>query len=156
MVAAMLWGLLESFVDNVVRDKVSEPAEGGVVYCDLAFGLAEHSGIYLGNGEIMHRNKDGRICSVSPKEFVAGTPAISIYTSCYETWPAGEPSAGDMARFYEKKRNGSGYALLWRNCHIFSSACISTVEENSDTFLWMLKQRANECFGANSWRVWDF
>jgi len=149
----MVWAIFESFVDNVFRDKVSEPEVGGIVYCDLALGLAEHSGIYLGNGEIMHRNSNGLICTVSPRKFLDGTPGISIYTSCHDTRATGWAGAAEQAKYYQKHRNRDGYALLWRNCHIFSSACLTCNEENTDTFMWMLKDTAKKEINANSWRV---
>jgi cell wall-associated NlpC family hydrolase len=130
--------------DTIIRDKVSEPAVGGVVYCDLALGMAEHSGIYLGNGEIMHRKKDGVICRASARQFVAGTPGNKIYTSCMGKYPTGYPYGAEQAKFYEQNPTGEGYALLWRNCHIFSSACLTHNAENSDTFLWMLKYTAEK------------
>lgn len=42
----------ESVVDNYMRDTISEPAIGSIVYCDLFLGYCEHSGIYIGNDEI--------------------------------------------------------------------------------------------------------
>ena len=65
-----LWGHLDnfvdSFVDNVIRDKV-KPEIGTVVYCDLPFGYAEHSWIYIGDGEIVGLEKDGSIVARSAK-----------------------------------------------------------------------------------------
>ncbi len=63
MLSRLLWipaiNFAESFIDNVFRDKVDEPAIGSVVYCDLVAGFADHSGIYIGNNEIVHLNGDG-------------------------------------------------------------------------------------------------
>ena len=41
--------LARSFIDNVIRDRV-EPVIGSILYCDLALGYIEHSGIYVGGG----------------------------------------------------------------------------------------------------------
>ena len=60
-----LLGLVESFIDNEIRDTVY-PVMGSVVYCDLAFGHAEHSGIYIGNDQIVHLDGSGDIEIVTP------------------------------------------------------------------------------------------
>ena len=76
-----------SLIDNFLLDKV-EPEPGCVVYCDLAFGYAEHRGIYVDDGEIVHLNGDGEIERVGAQEFLARldgfNPAVSIYVSCDE------------------------------------------------------------------------
>ncbi|HNW16697.1 MAG TPA: hypothetical protein PKM15_08340, partial [bacterium] len=66
---SILGNLGKSFVDNVLRDCVY-PVKGSVVYCDLAFGSAEHSGIYIGNNEIVHLDGSGNVEIVDPKEFL--------------------------------------------------------------------------------------
>jgi cell wall-associated NlpC family hydrolase len=75
----------ESFTDNVIKDKVRSLSPGTVLYCDLPIG--EHSGIYIGDNQIVHLNGDGDIESVSPKKFLDrlggnNVFAISIYASC--------------------------------------------------------------------------
>ena len=84
---SVLSGVATSLIDNFLLDKV-EPEPGCVVYCDLALGYAEHSGIYVGDGEIVHLNGDGEIERVGAQEFLARldgfNPAVSIYVSCDE------------------------------------------------------------------------
>lgn len=147
--------LAESFIDNCVRDKVPYPEVGSIVYCDLAFGHAEHSGIYVGGNEIIHLNKKGWIEYVTPQEFIYGTTAISIYTSCRNGRAIGDKYAADNARRFEKNVSVKSYHVLLDNCHMFSSACISGIMDNSDSFLWMLKHTAENELLANEWRVWD-
>ena len=48
----------------------TEPAPGTPVYCNLAI-VVEHTGIYIGDNEIVHLNGDGNIETVSPQEFLA-------------------------------------------------------------------------------------
>lgn len=150
-----LGNFVESFVDNVIRDKVREPDVGAIVYCDLALGYMEHSGIYIGNNKIIHLNGKGWIEIVSPYDFIRGTTAISIYTSCIDSTPIGNYSAAERAKYYEKKVGVKNYNFLLSNCHIFSSSCITGNTDNSDTFLWMLKDTSEKDIGVNSWRVWD-
>ena len=61
-----MWWLLTKPVLNMAegiidacRDQV-QPEIGSVLYCDLAFGYMEHSGIYIGNRQIVHLNEIGR------------------------------------------------------------------------------------------------
>lgn len=147
--------LAESFVDNVLRDKVREPDIGGVVYCDLAFGAMEHSGVYIGDNKIIHLNGKGWIEVVSPSEFIKGTTAISIYTSCYNSMPMGDSWFAERATKFEKEVGTKGYNFVLDNCHIFTSACITGQLDNSDSFLWMLKHTLKQNLNFNCWRVWD-
>ncbi|MNP65712.1 hypothetical protein D3C76_1613310 [compost metagenome] len=72
-----LYNMLEGIVD-ACRDSVL-PEIGSVVYCDLALGYMDHSGIYVGNGRIAHLAGTGRIELVSPKKFIDGRQ--SAFTS---------------------------------------------------------------------------
>ena len=89
--------LTEHFRDNFLRAKV-KPVIGSVVYCDLVFGYIEHSGIYIGNGEIVALEKDGCIVSRSAREFMKGTTALRIYVSCHDGHAVGDPMAANRAR----------------------------------------------------------
>ena len=141
----------ESFVDNVFRDAVT-PVRGSVLYCDMAFGNMDHSGIYVGNNQIVQLGKSGYIKCVSPREFIRGTTAISIYVSCIDESAVGDERAADCAEALVGSMRD--YSLLTNNCHTFCSECL-TGQSNTDTFLWMLKLTAKQSMGVNTWRVWD-
>ena len=147
--------LVESLVDNYVRETVT-PKKGSVVYCELAFGNAEHSGIFIGNNKIIHLSGDGRVESVSPAEFLnrlgGFNTAISIYVSCDKTAPTGSLHIAKTA----KQMIGSTrqYNTIIDNCHQFTSGCITGNFDNSDNFLWMLKHTAKQHIGSTTWRVW--
>ena len=64
---SVLGNLAESFIDNVIRDKVT-PVPGSVVYCELAYAV-EHSGIYIG---------DPVILSTKPNKFSLNLKPTSI------------------------------------------------------------------------------
>jgi len=153
---SILGNLAKSFFDNVLRDCVY-PVKGSVVYCDLAFGNAEHSGIYIGNNEIVHLDGSGNVEIVDPKEFLNRLDgfnlAISIYVSCDGSSAVG----GDTIAKRAKKMVGEkrDYNLIFDNCHQFTSGCITGNFENSDNFLWMLKDTAEKEINANTWRVWQ-
>ena len=86
----------ESFVDNVFRDAVT-PVRGSVLYCDMAFGYADHSGIYVDSNRIVQLGKSGDIEYVSPREFIKGTTAITIYVSCIDKSAVGHETGADRA-----------------------------------------------------------
>jgi hypothetical protein len=133
----------------------NQPAIGSVLYCDLTFGLSEHSGIYVGGNEIIHLNGKGIIEYVSPTEFISGTSAINIFVSCIEDQAVGDVTTAKRARDFEKKMILRDYNFILNNCHIFSSMCVTGNTDNSDSFLWMLKDTCNKEFHSNNWRIWD-
>ncbi|NQY88626.1 MAG: hypothetical protein HRT51_12940 [Colwellia sp.] len=156
-----MWNLLPfvtpftSFIEGVVdscRDSVI-PTVGSIVYCELYCGYAEHSGVYVGNDEIVHLNGNGLIEVVSPKGFMANTTAINIYVSCDGSEASGEQYVADNAmQMLGECRN---YNIILDNCHQFISGCISSDFENSCSFMWMLKDEANKHLNTNTWRQWD-
>lgn len=152
----MVGGLLGSFIDNVIRDRVY-PVKGSIVYCDLAFGTGEHSGIYIGNNKIVHLDGSGDIETVSPRRFLnrlkGFNSAISIYVSCDGESPVGSKKVAKKAK--NMIGNSRYYNVILDNCHQFTSGCVSGNFENSDNFLWMLKHTAESEINANTWRVWE-
>lgn len=143
--------MAESIVD-ACRDQVW-PEIGSVLYCDLAFGYMDHSGIYIGNGEIVHLSGKGNIEIVSPKQFIDGGTACSIYVSCRDTAPVGSANAARRAK--EMVGSSRNYNFLIDNCHQFSAGCLTGDFDNSCNFLWMLKDESSKRINSNSWRYWD-
>ena len=144
--------LAESFVDSVFRDSV-EPEVGSVVYCDMCMGMAEHSGIYIGNNEIIHFTSEGNIEKVTPNEFIEDTTAMNILVSCNDEEAVGSYTVARRAKgMLHETRD---YNVIFNNCHQFSSGCLTGDFDNSDNFLWMLKDRSKENIDSNTWRNWD-
>lgn len=146
----VIFKFTRSMVNNIFRKNVL-PRYGSVVYCDLAFGIAEHSGIYVGNGYIVHLNKNGLVEKVSLNEFVKNTPAITIYVSSKDGDSVGCKPVGDFA--LSQVGNQIGYHILTNNCHRFSSLCITQDKNNADVLLTQLKQTSKRQLGVNEWRV---
>jgi len=146
-----LYNLMESLYDTF-KDAVM-PVPGSVVYCDLAFGFMEHSGIYVGHNKIVHLNGNGQIELVTPKEFISSTSAMNIYVSCNEYGSTGDHFVAKRARSMIGCQRG--YNFIMDNCHQFTSGCLSGNFENSDNFLWMLKMQVSKNIDANSWRFWS-
>ncbi len=150
--APAVFNIAESIVDSC-RDSVS-PAIGSIVYCDLAFGYMEHSGVYIGNNKIVHLNSDGEIEAVSPSQFVEGTTAINIYVSCYDDEAIGCELVADKA--IAMLGNSVNYNFILNNCHQFTAGCLTgNFEGNDCSFLCSLKSEAEQQLFANTWRHWD-
>jgi hypothetical protein len=144
---------VEMVIDNVILDSVY-PKRGSIVYCDLAFGYAEHSGIYIGDGKIVHLNGNGLVKVVSPKQFIEGKSAISIYVSCdSDACSVGSNRAANRAEAWLDHQRD--YNVILDNCHQFTSACLTGDLENCDNFMRMLKWTAEEKIGAKKWRLWQ-
>lgn len=150
------YNLVESFVDNVIRDKVYA-CVGSVLYYEMAFGAADHSGVYVGNGMVVELGGDGWVRKVSIREFM-NAPALvrtgrSLYVSSRNGCGIGSKDIAKRAMsMVGTCRN---YNLLLDNCHQFTSGCVTGDFENSDNFLWMLKHTVRKTMQADEWRVWD-
>lgn len=151
-----LSNLVESFVDNSFKRKV-KPKVGSVVYCELAFGIGEHSGIYLGRNRIAHLDGSGLIESASSSKFLdrlgGFNSAISIYVSCHGGRSVGNKEYAERARNYIGGKRD--YNVILDNCHQFTSGCITGDFENADNFMWMLKHTTSKSLDVNNWLVWE-
>lgn len=140
--------------DNYFKETVY-PVKGSIIYCDLAL-IAEHSGIYVGDGNVAHLDGSGNIEIVTQKNFLSRlgglNPAMSIYVSCSDTNAVGNTVTAERA--IAMNGNYTNYNTILNNCHQFTSGCITGNFDNSDNFWWMLKDKAEHQYGANSWRVW--
>ena len=149
--------LIESFVDNVARDKVAEPAIGSVLYCDLGL-FVEHSGIYVGNGEIVHLDGSDHIIKTGGTGFLERldgfNPAMSIYAACNDTIPKGSSFVADYALEWANKY--VDYSIFMNNCHMLSASCLQR-ERPSMLYntLKALKILAWKDHDITTWRVWD-
>jgi len=145
----------ESFIDNVFKKNVT-PEIGSIVYCELVFGIAEHSGVYIGNNKIVQLNGQGEIEAVSPEMFLERldgfNTAISIYVSCNDEEAVGKKKIAKRAKkMIGEQRN---YNLLSDNCHQFTSGCITGDFENGDNDFLNLKEKAESQLDADNWLVW--
>ena len=99
--------LQKSFVDNVFRHKVT-PIKGSILHCSL-FG-AEHTGVYIGNNQIVELLGTGEIRIATPAMFTEGTNAISIYVACNDKEPLGGKNISQRAN--SKASTRRDYHLL--------------------------------------------
>lgn len=147
-------GLLKKFIDNCIRDTVT-PVQGSVVCCDLAL-VFEHSGIYIGNNKIVHLDGSGIIESVSPRQFMERLDglnfAISIYVSSNNGCSIGSAKVAERAKSMIGRSRD--YNFILDNCHQFTAGCLTGDFENSNNFLWLLKDEALKYIDADEWRAW--
>ncbi|MBT0080860.1 lecithin retinol acyltransferase family protein [Vibrio alginolyticus] len=149
----VIGSLSKSLIQNLFW-KANHPVRGSIVYCDLAFGYAEHSGVYVGDDRIIHRNGKGLIEAVSIHQFLADTSAISIYISCNAQGSAvGSESCAQIAEGMLGVQ--TDYSLLNENCHQFCSYCLDGEIFSSTFTLTQLKRDARAHIQASQWRVWD-
>lgn len=152
-----LWPLTNfnnSWRDNQPAVCVDEPAYGGIVHCELLFGLTGHSGIYVGNGEIVHLDGDGIVIKSPAHAFLDRlnglNSAISVCTDCMEMTPQGYPEAAERAKDETGKRYA--YSLVNFNCHRFTARCLTG---KSCPDIWRLEQ-LNTFQKGDRWRVWRY
>ena len=138
-----------------------KPVTGSVVSCRLGLVL-DHTGIYVGNGRIIHRDGDGDICEVSPQGFLnrlgGFNPAISIFVSCYDESPVGGSAIAARARRALNRSSFEGYDFVSKNCHCFTNYCITGKKDNGimDCTLLGVQNCMEEEYGMDNWRTWDW
>ena len=132
----------------------SKIPKGAVVFCDLAF-IAEHSGICIGDDEIIHLNGDGDIEKVSFYEFIARLDGLNhtLFETNLSYFVDEDDNPIASKKFIKRAKNMLGssrdYHPLLDNCHQFTSGCITGNFENSDNFFWMLKETIKNEFSIS-------
>ena len=149
-------GFWESLVKNVFCDVV-KPRIGSVVKVDLSIG-ADHTGIYIGNDEIVEvANVDGiaTVRIVSAEEFIEGDDCISrigafIYVACKQDRDGNCIAMGsqDIADRASAAVGETGkYNLIYNNCHMFTEYCVSgKARQDLSGLLWGVEMALEKKF----------
>lgn len=98
---------------------------GCIVRCLLANGLAYHTGIYVGNEQIIELNGNGRVTRVSFSEFknvAVGDPRYITVLCNKAGIPYYSPRWADMAESVLKTK--WDYNMFSNNCHRFVLYCL--------------------------------
>jgi uncharacterized protein with von Willebrand factor type A (vWA) domain len=162
------------FVDSTFREKVV-PVPGSVLYSDLWVAV-EHSGIYVGNGQISNIEveglAEGAVRRCSPDSFTSkSTLGRKIYVSCDRNGAVGHDDVAGYADAQVGER--SFYGLVIKNCHQFSQRCVENGAPEGKSASWLgrvvgqvagdweptlaeLKKAAKARLGATKWRLWDW
>lgn len=125
--------------------------EGSILYCKLPsiFGNVEHSGIYVGENKVIEYNRDEEVVCISLEEFLGGTSSIRlglyIYAACDNQGNIlHDKKIADNARKWLGYK--STYNVLFNNCHMFTSSCMTGLRDNPDTFFWFLEHSIKDYF----------
>lgn len=146
--------------DALFRHNI-EPAVGSVVYCNM-LGFAEHTGIYTGDGDIVHLEGSGAIHIVTPEEFcqrISGlNPAFTIFCPVdSRNRPIGDEAVAERALAWAGE--DTEYCLLDRNCHAFTARCLTGREDIFCPGFTMLEKLLRKEYGMARWRAtslnWD-
>ncbi len=164
------------FIDSTFREPVT-PIPGSVLYADLWLAV-EHSGIYVGNGQISNIEvesfAEGAVRKCGPPSFVSKSKlGKKIYVSCNGRGAVGHGDVAAGADSHVGER--SFYGLVIKNCHQFSEKCVNYAERGyhgepfslgdfvdglvSATWeptLGSLKSAAKKRLGATKWRLWNW
>lgn len=167
---------IKYFIDSHFRDKVI-PEAGSVLYCDLWIA-AEHSGIYVGDGQIANIVVTGlaesEVKLSDAADFTSkSTIGRKIYVSSSGNWAVGDDAVAHGAIKHVGQQ--SFYGLVIKNCHQFSSKCVvdyAGYESSMMDKLWQqmngffsveweptiiqLKRDAEDKLGADKWLLWDW
>lgn len=177
--AAIKIGLkpIKSFIDSHFRPKVI-PVAGSVVYCDL-WVAADHSGIYVQNGQISNivvtrlAAPRSEVKWSDARDFTSKSKlGRKIYVSSRSNYAIGDDAVAEGAAMHIGEE--SFYGLLIKNCHQFSSKCVdySGIETSMLQDTWSkiksfasldweptiseLKRNAENKLGATKWLLWDW
>lgn len=119
---------LGSAFSDQISNKEQKLVPGCIVACDLAGGLIEHTGIYVGRNRVIERNGDGSIKSVSIDDFMNSSglrTGVNLYVACAHDKIISSPAISRRARaIVGLNRN---YDLINENCHRFTAYCATGV-----------------------------
>ncbi|MBN1968404.1 MAG: lecithin retinol acyltransferase family protein [Candidatus Delongbacteria bacterium] len=133
-----LWGtgrILDKFKRNFLMDHIT-PERGTIVFCEL-FGV-EHSGVYVGNGNIVELTGKGEVRLTDETGFLEETNGFSIYAACNDSRSLRSDQIAERA--LEMVGHWTDYNLILNNCHQFTAGCIIDDFDNPNNFFWMLME----------------
>lgn len=114
---------------SLLKTITNSPAElvpGCIVACDLALGLMDHTGIYIGRNRIIELNGDGRVRKVSIEEFMSASGVRTgayLYVACKNGAPIANRETSARAR--QSLESRKEYCVIGNNCHKFSAYCLT-------------------------------
>ncbi|MDF2568843.1 MAG: hypothetical protein K0R55_447 [Sporomusa sp.] len=146
---------------------LEQPENGAIIYCKL--GPVEHSGVYIGNKEVIQLNSKGIIEKVSLERFTDSLLTLNpiiwvpmndaddkhIYNYAYNS--IGSIEAAHRARKMINKQRD--YNLIMDNCHQFSAGCLIDNFENANNFLVFLKDEVQKHMNDGKpvkWHRWNW
>ena len=103
--------------------QLSELPAGAVVVCEI-FHLFEHTGIYIGEGQIVELQGSGLVRAISINRFFDNRSGKHLLVACN---PQGQVlvGAGCYDRAIAQIFTVQNYDLIHNNCHRFTQYCVS-------------------------------
>ncbi|WP_336769979.1 lecithin retinol acyltransferase family protein [Bacillus bombysepticus] len=134
-----------------------EPGLGAPIFCDLGFGYIDHSGIYIGNNEVVQLNGKGLIEKLSLEGFTINITTVNkkvvVPTDKYTHAPISFMDS--YVRALEMVGSRRSYNMIIDNCHQFTTGCVTGDFEEQNNFLAFLKLTVSEQYGSDiTWRRW--
>lgn len=152
-----LYKLKKIFSSDSTGD--TTPKTGCIIMCNLAVGF-EHTGIYIGNNQIIHRSGDGYLETVTPSEFLSRldgfNPAITLYFASTYNYSFKSSLVAERAKQALKNPNFKGYNLLDKNCHQFTKYCLTGEKDTFgiDFTFTSLEILLRSEFDIDKWKIW--
>lgn len=128
-----------------------KPSVGSIIYVDLIPGYLQHSGIYVGDDQVIELNRYGQVCLVDLDEFTIGGLGDKVHVSCKNGMAVGRQDFACCA--WSRLGETSDYHLLLNNCHQFTTACMTGQLQNPHNLLRSVKQIAQHLLGADDWAI---
>lgn len=136
-----------------------EPGLGSPVYCDLLFGLAEHSGIYIGDFDVMQLNRHGLVEVVNLLEFTdnISTTSRDIFFPLDKSNSTSIEFKDAYWRAILNEDEKIKYNVVTNNCHKFTSGCLTGDFDQNNQLLDFMKCTTEEVYGKPiEWCRWDW
>ncbi len=103
--------------------KLSEVPAGALMVCEI-FHLFEHTGIYIGDGQIVELQGTGLVRSVSTGRFMHNRSGEELLVACDSRGkPFGDTAAAERA--VSQIFTFQTYDLINNNCHRFCGHCLT-------------------------------
>lgn len=125
-----------NFSKNIIFNTPVNLEVGSIIAVKLGL-ILEHTGIYIGNGQVIELYGDGSINQITLKQFMFGAykdnPSLfdifartgfNIYTACDKGKVLSDKTAAARAISLKTRFNKIDYHILNNNCHMFSGFCL--------------------------------
>ena len=123
---------------------------GNILSCKLP--IFEHTGIYVGDGQVVELHGSGYIRKVPLNMFVRRSN--QIFVACDPTHtPLGNEDVALNAEAHIGKY--WGYHLINNNCHRFTSGCLKGKFHNTDNVFRKLEESLRKFYNIQSRIMWQ-
>ena len=125
-----------NFSKNIIFNTPVNLEVGSIIAVKLGL-VFEHTGIYIGDGQVIELYGDGSINQITLKQFMFGAykdnpslldifarTGLNIYTACHKGNILSDHTAAERAILLKSRYKKIDYHILNNNCHMFSGFCL--------------------------------